>query len=139
MKIRLLILLLLVFALAACGSRVRRDFGGGGSGDASVMILRDAKAVELSLWEGAIVFDLRDYEAWIQGHIQGARLSSVQDIRDGRDLPQDLDAPVLFMGDGPQDIRPELAAEAALEKGYTNVQLFPGGWRAWLGVNPVSE
>jgi rhodanese-related sulfurtransferase len=136
--IRVFGLLLLVFALAACGSRVRRDFGGGGS-TGEVMILQDAKAVEISLWEGAIVFDLRDYESWVQGHIQGARLTSVEDIRDGRDLPQDRNAPILFMGEGPQDIRPELAAESALEQGYTNVQLFPGGWRAWLGLNPITR
>jgi len=41
------------------------------------------------------------------------------------------------MGDGPMDSSPELAAEYALEHGYRNVQLFPGGWRAWIGARPI--
>jgi rhodanese-related sulfurtransferase len=103
------------------------------------MMLRDRPAVELSIWEGAVVFDLRDYEVWSQGHIPGARTVTVDDLRDGRSLPEDLDAPVLFMGDGPMDDRAERAADIAIERGHTNVQLYPGGWRSWTGDRPVDN
>ncbi|MBZ0135271.1 MAG: rhodanese-like domain-containing protein [Planctomycetes bacterium] len=136
--VRITLLMVLAFALGACGSNIRRDFGGGGS-DAAAMILRDRPAVEISIWEGAVVFDLRDYTAWAQGHIPGARLTTVQDLRDGRGLPEDKEAPVLFMGEGPTDSRPEMAAYEAMERGYTNVQVYPGGWRNWIGHKSVSE
>lgn len=125
-------------ALAACGGKVRQDFGGGGS-DAPVMILRDPPAVELSIWEGAIVYDLRSYEQWTQGHISGARRVSIEDLKNGRALPEDLTAPLLFMGEGPLDLSPEQAADIALARGYSNVQIFPGGWRQWIGAQPVQD
>jgi rhodanese-related sulfurtransferase len=141
--VRISILLLLAFLIGACGSNVRRDFGGGGSradGPAArAMILRDRPAVEISIWEGAVVFDLRDYTDWAQGHIPGARLTTVDDLQRGRGLPADKDAPVLFMGDGPLDSRAELAAYAALERGHTSVQFYPGGWRDWIGHDRVGE
>lgn len=136
--IRITTLLVLAFALAACGSNVRRDFGGGGS-NAEAMILRDRPAVELSIWEGAVVFDLRDYSSWVQGHVPGARMTSVEDIRRGRGLPEDQEAPVLFMGDGPMDSRAEMAGYEAIERGHTNVQIYPGGWRDWIGDRAVGE
>jgi rhodanese-related sulfurtransferase len=136
--IRLGCMIALLAALSACGGKVRHDFGGGGS-DASVMILRDPPAVELSIWEGAIVFDLRDYDAWSQGHIQGARRATVDDLERGRALPDDLNAPLLFMGEGPLDTRTEQAADIAVKRGYSNVQIFPGGWRQWTGVHPVQD
>lgn len=138
--IRYLLLVALLLALTACGGKIRRDFGGGGGNvDSTVMILQDRPAVELSIWEGAVVFDLRDYDAWSQGHITGARHVDVDDLRQGRALPHDLDAPVLFMADGPLDNRAELAADAAIKRGHTSVQLFPGGWRAWIGDRPVDN
>lgn len=143
--IRVTIMLLLSCALVACGSNVRRDFGddqtalGGGAANAEAMILRDRPAVELSIWEGAVVFDLRDYSDWAQGHINGARMTSVEDIKRGRGLPEDKNAPVLFMGEGPMDMRPEMAAYEAIERGHTNVQIYPGGWRDWIGARTIGE
>lgn len=136
--LQITIMLCLLIALSACNGNVRRDFSGGGV-EANVMILQDAPAVELSIWEGAIVFDLRDYESWAQGHIQSARRIEVEDVRKGRALPEDKQAPVLFMGDGPMDRRPELAAQAAAKRGYRNVQIFPGGWRQWIGAHPIRD
>lgn len=124
--------------LAGCSGRVRQDFGGGGS-DAPVMILRDRPAVELSIWEGAVVFDLRGYDEWSQGHVPGARRVTVEDLERGRALPEDLDAPVLFMGEGLLDTRPEQAADIALARGHSNVQVYPGGWRQWIGADPVQD
>lgn len=134
----LTLLTALMLALAACGGRVRRDFSAGGV-ETDVMILQDRPAVELSIWEGAIVYDLRDYEAWAQGHIPGARRVTIEDLRKGRGLPDDREAPVLFMGEGLLDNRPELAAQTVLEQGYTDVQLFPGGWRLWIGAHPIRD
>ncbi|MCB9933522.1 MAG: rhodanese-like domain-containing protein [Planctomycetes bacterium] len=131
-------LLALLLALAACSGKVRHDFGGGGS-DAEVLILRDSPAVELSIWEGAIVFDLREYDQWAQGHVQGARHSSLEDLDRGRGLPQDREAPLLFMGEGPMDTRPEQAADIALKRGHSNVQIFPGGWRMWVDAHNTRE
>ena len=143
--IRVTTLLVLAFAIGACGSNIRRDFGadqtelGGGGTGAQAMILRDRPAVELSIWEGAVVFDLRDYSEWAQGHVTGARLTSVEDIQRGRGLPNDKEAPVLFMGDGPMDSRPEMAAYEAIARGHTDVQIYPGGWRDWIGDDAIGE
>jgi len=139
--VRILFVAVFLLSLCACGGKIRRDFGGGGggNGDADVMILQDRPAVELSIWEGAVVFDLRDYDSWAQGHVPGARHVTVQDLKDGRGLPEDLDAPLLFMGDGPLDSSAELAADVAVKRGHTDVQLFPGGWRAWIGDRPVDN
>ncbi|MCA8914136.1 MAG: rhodanese-like domain-containing protein [Planctomycetes bacterium] len=136
--IRFIACLLVVISFAACSGKVRHDFGGGGS-DADVQILRDCPAVELSIWDGAVVFDLRDYDQWTQGHISGARQITLQDLERGRGLPDDKDAPVLFMADGPMDTRAEQAADIALKRGHNDVQLFPGGWRMWIGAHPVGE
>lgn len=134
------LLILLLILLAACGNRVRHDWDwGGGGSDAPVVILNDRGAVELAVWEGAIIYDLRDYAAWVQGNISGARRVSLDDIERGKALPDDRDAPLIFTGDGPLDLQPELAAEMALARGYSNVMLFPGGWRAWIGANPIGE
>ena len=128
----------LLLLLSACSGKVRHDFGGGGA-EADVLVLRDAPAVELSIWEGAILFDLRDYDQWAQGHVQGARHSTLEDLDRGRGLPQDKQAPLLFMGDSPMDKRPEQAADIALRHGYSNVQIFPGGWRMWVDAHAVRE
>lgn len=125
--------------LTACSGKVRHDFGGGGRAEADVLVLRDAPAVELSIWEGAILFDLRDYDQWAQGHVQGARHSNLEDLDRGRGLPQDKQAPLLFMGDSPMDKRPEQAADIALKHGYSNVQIFPGGWRMWVDAHAARE
>lgn len=133
----LILLCLATLALCACGGRYRRDFGGGegvsrASAEARVMVLDDVGSVEISIWEGAITFDLRDYQDWVQGHIPGARLVKLEDLHQGRALPDDKDAPLLFMGDNALDQRPEQAASIALERGFTNVQYFRGGWQAWV-------
>lgn len=135
MKFHLFALAILALALCACSNRYRRDFGGGEAvrpaENVRSVVLNDVAAVDAALAEGAIPFDLRDYNAWVQGHVPGARVLSVDDLADGRGLPQDRKAPVLFMGDGPMDKRPEQAAQIAVERGYESVYLFPGGWQAW--------
>jgi rhodanese-related sulfurtransferase len=133
---RALLLVMMCALLVACGSNIRRDWGGGGS-NADVAILPDVPAVERAVWEGTVVYDLRHYDAWAQGHIPGARRLELDDLRRGRALPPDRHVPILFMGEGPLDLKPELAAEYAIEQGYSNVQLFPGGWRAWIGAHPI--
>lgn len=137
--IRFIVCLTAVLAIAACSGKVRNDFGGGGGSEAQVQIVRDCPGVELSIWDGAILFDLRDYDQWTQGHITGARITSLEDLERGRGLPEDKNAPVLFMGEGPLDTRPERAAEIAVKLGYSDVQLFPGGWRMWIGAHPVGD
>lgn len=135
---RAIAMILVLVTLAGCGGKVRHDWGGGGN-TAQVQVLNDRGAVELAVWDGAIVYDLRDYEEWMQGHITGARRVTLDDISRERALPADLDAPILFTGEGPLDTRPERAAELAIERGYTNVMLFPGGWREYTGRHPVRD
>lgn len=137
-RITAFVAITLLLLLGACSGKVRHDFGGGGA-EADVLVLRDAPAVELSIWEGAILFDLRDYDQWAQGHVQGARHSTLEDLDRGRGLPQDKQAPLLFMGDSPMDKRPEQAADIALKQGYSNVQIFPGGWRMWVDAHAARE
>ncbi len=134
---RLLLMMCVVLLLAGCARNVRQGWGGGS--DAEVELLHDPGAVKLAMWEGAIVYDLRDYTAWMQGHIPGARRITLDDIVRESALPPDRDVPILFTGDGPLDTRPERAAEMAIERGYSNVQLFPGGWRAWTGAHPLRD
>lgn len=131
-----ILLLLLALTLCACSNRYRRDFGGGeavskAAPDAKVLVLNDVASVEISIGEGAITFDLRDYQQYAQGHIPGARRLTLEDLDQGRGLPDDKESPLLFMGDGPLDLRPEQAAATALERGHTNVQYFRGGWQVW--------
>jgi rhodanese-related sulfurtransferase len=129
-------LLLAALLVGACSNRYRRDFGGGeavtkAAPDAKVMVLDDVASVEISIWEGAITYDLRDYQQYAQGHIAGARRVTLDDLQQGRALPDDKASPVLFMGDGPLDQRAEQAATLALERGHKNVQYFRGGWQVW--------
>ncbi|MBE7490357.1 MAG: rhodanese-like domain-containing protein [Planctomycetes bacterium] len=130
------LLVLAAVAVGACSGKYRRDFGGGeavtrADPAARVLVLDDAGSAEISVWEGVVTFDLRDYQDWVQGHIPGARRLTLEDLNNGRGLPDDRDVPVMFMGDGPLDQRPEQAARAALERGHRNVQYFRGGWQAW--------
>ena len=133
-----LVPILCLLLITACASNVRRDWGGGGS-DASVEILNDPGAVKAAIWEGSIVYDLRDYNDWMQGHIPGARRITLDDIERDLALPNDREAPLLFTGEGPLDTRPDRAAEMAIERGHTRVQVFPGGWRAWIGAHPLRD
>jgi rhodanese-related sulfurtransferase len=136
--LRLSLIVVLACVAAACSSNVRREYGGGGTGQ-QVMLLNDRPAVEISIWEGGQVFDLRDYDAWAQGHIPGAVRATVEDIARGRHLPVNRKTPLVFMGDGPLDTRPERAAQSALERGFSNVQLYAGGWRDWIGAHPIRD
>jgi rhodanese-related sulfurtransferase len=134
--VRTIILSVMCLLLLACGNNIRRDWGGGGS-ESDAVILEDVAAVEHAIWRGSVVYDLRHYDAWAQGHIPGARRLELDDLRRGRALPSDRNVPILFMGEGPLDLQPELAAEYAIDQGYSNVQIFPGGWRAWIGAHPI--
>ena len=123
--------ILLIFLLAACGgSRREGDFGGGGK-ITKVEVLSRALDAQRELNQGAIAFDLRDYNEWAQGHMPGARSVTLDDLKLGRGLPDDKDAPVMFYGEGALDQRAEDAAEIAISAGYRRVLYFPGGWRAW--------
>ncbi|CAG0928188.1 hypothetical protein PLCT1_00645 [Planctomycetaceae bacterium] len=134
---RKLLPIFLVFVLAACGG-VRRegDFGGGGK-ITKVQVLARALDAQRELNEGAIAFDLRDYNDWVQGHMPSARSVTLEDLKLGRGLPDDKDAPVMFYGEGALDQRAEDAAEIAIAAGYRKVLYFPGGWRAWSGQPAV--
>lgn len=122
---RAIALIILLFALAACSTT--RDIGGGGvSGE--VMVLKDAPAMELSMWDGAVLFDVRDFNEFVIGHVESARRVSLEDLRDGRGLPDDKEAPIIFMGQDAFDSTPDIAADIALRAGYENIQIYQGGW-----------
>lgn len=129
---RKLVPIVLLLLLAACGSRRGGDVGGGGA-ISHVRVLARALDAQRELNTGAVAFDLRDYNHWAQGHLPGARSLTLDDLRAGRGLPDDLNAPLLFYGEGAMDSRAEDAAELAASRGYQRVLYFPGGWRAWSG------
>ena len=122
---RAIALTIIFLALTACSTT--RDIGGGGiSGE--VMVLKDAPAMELSVWDGAVLFDVREFDAFVLGHVEGARRVSIEDLRDGRGLPTDKEAPIIFMGTDAFDSNPGIAADIALQAGYENIQIYQGGW-----------
>ncbi|MDC1141863.1 rhodanese-like domain-containing protein [Planctomycetota bacterium] len=120
------IALLITFAtLTACGTT--RDVGGGGI-HGEVMVLKDAPAMELSMWDGAVLFDMRDFDDFVLGHVEGARRVSLEDLRAGRGLPDDTEVPVIFMGADAFDTTPDIAADIALRAGFEDIQIYQGGW-----------
>lgn len=132
---------MLALLLGACSNRFRRDFGGGEaprvSNAVTATVWNDVASVEMALAEGSIPFDVRDYNAWAQGRVPGARLISIDDINNGLGLPEDPAVPILFIGQGPLDDRPDRAAQAAIDRGHVNVQVFPGGWDLWVSGRTV--
>jgi rhodanese-related sulfurtransferase len=129
--------ILLMLLLAACGGTRREGEYGGGGKITKVQVLARALDAQRELNEGAIAFDLREYTEWAQGHMPGARSVTLEDLKRGRGLPDDKDAPVMFYGEGALDTAAEDAAEIAIGAGYRKVLYFPGGWRAWSGQPAV--
>lgn len=122
---RAIALTIIFLAMTACSTT--RDIGGGGI-QGEVMVLKDAPAMELSVWDGAVLFDVREFDAFVLGHVEGARRVSIEDLRDGRGLPADKEAPVIFMGADAFDSSPSIAAGIAQQAGYENIQIYQGGW-----------
>ncbi len=125
------VLMLCALGVLGCSNTHRVGYRAGGEANAPAKVLESKRALEDAMHEGALVFDVRDYDDWANAHIDGARTASVADIAHGRALPDNRDAPLVFMGDGPLDLRPESAARIAAEKGYTRVSLYVGGWAQW--------
>ncbi|MHC4839602.1 MAG: rhodanese-like domain-containing protein [Planctomycetota bacterium] len=122
---RFIALITIVAALSACSAT--RDIGGGGI-QGEVTVLKDAPAMELSMWDGAVLFDVRDFDEFVLGHVEGARRASLEDLRAGRGLPDDKEVPVIFMGADAFDTTPDTAADIALRAGYEDIQIYSGGW-----------
>ena len=82
----------------------------------------------------AQVFDVREDNEWLAGHVAGARHLGKGIIeRDIERTVPDTNAPVvLYCGGG---FRSALAAHAIQQMGYTNVLSMAGGWRGWLELN----
>jgi rhodanese-related sulfurtransferase len=75
------------------------------------------------------VVDVREPGEWAQGHIPGARLLTLEQLRAAprKSLPADG---VLFVCAG--GLRSQTAARLAAQHGVTHVHSLTGGTRAWL-------
>ena len=84
------------------------------------------------------VIDVRDPEEWSRGHVPGARLVTLAQLRnDPRgSLPHDG---VLFVCAG--GVRSQTAARIAVDEGLTRVFSLTGGTQSWVkaGLDLTSE
>ncbi|RIK62689.1 MAG: hypothetical protein DCC64_09015 [Planctomycetota bacterium] len=126
-----LVLILMVLTLAACGGVRRATDLGGGGGHSVVGVLTSRDQARAAMGEGALAFDIRSSLEWSQGRLPGARNITLEELREGRGLPDDPDALLLFYGANPLDRTAEDAAELAAARGYKRVLYFSGGFEAW--------
>jgi rhodanese-related sulfurtransferase len=74
-----------------------------------------------------VVVDVRSVREWAQGHVPGARLVSLEEVRSNPGaLPREG---VLFVCAG--GVRSQTAARAALEHGVRRVYSLAGGTLSW--------
>ncbi|MDR3072946.1 MAG: FAD-dependent oxidoreductase, partial [Clostridiales Family XIII bacterium] len=80
--------------------------------------------------EKELILDVRTRGEFEAGHITGAKLMPVDDLRDIlSDLPEDKTAPIhLYCRVG---IRGYIAARILRQNGYTNIHNLSGGWLTW--------
>ena len=117
---KLIIFLLLMLALSACGQAKENDQG------AVYMNITAEEAKQImDTEEGCIILDVREQEEYDAGHIPGAILIPYTQMGEkANDMLPDKDQLILVYCRSGR--RSKIAAEALLELGYTNIKEFGG-------------
>ena len=117
---KLILLLLAVMLLTACGQDTEND-----QGAVYVNITAEEAKQIMDTEEGYIILDVRTQEEYDQGHIPGAIQISHEEIADkAEEVLTDKDQLILVYCRSGR--RSKLAAEALVELGYTNIKEFGG-------------
>ena len=117
---KLILILLAVLLLAACGQDKEKDQG------AVYMNITAEEAKQImDSEEGYIILDVRTQEEYDQGHIPGAIVISHDEIEEKAEevLTDKKQLILVYCRSGR---RSKLAAEALVELGYTNIKEFGG-------------
>ena len=117
---KLIIILLLMLALSACGQAKENDQG------AVYMNITAEEAKQImDTEEGCIILDVREQEEYDAGHIPGAILIPYTQMGEkANDMLPDKDQLILVYCRSGR--RSKIAAEALVELGYTNIKEFGG-------------
>ena len=117
---KLILLLLAVMLLTACGQDKEND-----QGAVYVNITAEEAKQIMDIEEGYIILDVRTQEEYDEGHIPGAIVISHEEIAEKAEevLPDKDQLILVYCRSGR---RSKIAAEALLELGYTNIKEFGG-------------
>ena len=117
---KLIILLLAVMMLTACGQDTEND-----QGAVYVNITAEEAKQIMDSEEGYIILDVRTQEEYDEGHIPGAIVISHEEIAEkAEEVLKDKDQLILVYCRSGR--RSKIAAEALVELGYTNIKEFGG-------------
>ena len=117
---KLIFLLLAVMTLAACGQTTKDN-----QEVVYVNITAEEAKEIMDSEEGYVILDVRTQEEYDQGHIPGAILIPNTEIEDrAEEVLTDKDQLILVYCRSGR--RSQLAAEALVELGYTNIKEFGG-------------
>ena len=117
---KLILFLLLMLVLSACGQAKENDQG------AVYMNITAEEAKQImDTGEGCIILDVREQEEYDAGHIPGAILIPYTQMGEkANDMLPDKDQLILVYCRSGR--RSKIAAEALVELGYTNIKEFGG-------------
>lgn len=117
---KLIFLFLAVMMLTACGQDIENN-----QGAVYVNITAEESKKIMDSEEGYIILDVRTQEEYDHGHIPGAILIPNTEIEDrAEEVLTDKDQLILVYCRSGR--RSQLAAEALVELGYTNIKEFGG-------------
>ena len=117
---KLIILLLAVMMLTACGQDTEKD-----QGAVYVNITAEEAKEIMDSEEGYIILDVRTQEEYDEGHIPGAIVISHEEIAEKAEKVL-TDKEQLILVYCRSGRRSKIAAEALVELGYTNIKEFGG-------------
>ena len=117
---KLIILLLVVMMLTACGQDKENN-----QGAVYVNITAEEAKQIMDSEEGYIILDVRTQEEYDEGHIPGAIVISHEEIEEKAEQVL-TDKEQLILVYCRSGRRSKLAAEALVELGYTNIKEFGG-------------
>jgi len=86
------------------------------------------QASELVSQLGLDIVDVREPSEWATGHLPGARLVPLAQLREGLKAALPRDGVLFVCAAG---VRSETAARLALQSGFTKVYNLAGGTRGW--------